>query len=182
MPNAAITNAELVDPECPKCGGAMYDNRLDNQKRRANDEPVRPDFRCKDRESCDGAIWPPKGAANTNKGGGRAKTPPEKKGYNSGPALPGESPEQAQPGPVPPAAPAAPRDGVAELNTVFRLRSRILSHALNIELPHLKKAAGVKPDAPAPLELLAILMTGVATTFIAADKRRIVIPPAPPED
>jgi hypothetical protein len=42
-------------PNCPKCGGAMWDNRVGKRNPRA------PDFKCKDRE-CDGVIWPPRDA------------------------------------------------------------------------------------------------------------------------
>lgn len=42
-------------PNCPKCGGAMWDNRAGKKNQKA------PDFKCKDK-SCDGAIWPPKDA------------------------------------------------------------------------------------------------------------------------
>lgn len=46
-------------PQCPKCGGPVWDNRLDKKNSRA------PDFKCKDK-SCDGVIWPPRGnPANT---------------------------------------------------------------------------------------------------------------------
>src|SRR2546423_13842075 len=38
-------------PNCPKCGGAMWDNREGKRN------PKAPDFKCKDRE-CDGVIWP----------------------------------------------------------------------------------------------------------------------------
>lgn len=38
-------------PQCPKCGSDMWDNR----GRKTN--PRAPDFRCKDKENCDGAIW-----------------------------------------------------------------------------------------------------------------------------
>ncbi len=37
--------------DCPKCGGAMWDNRQSKKS------PKQPDYRCKDR-SCDGVIWP----------------------------------------------------------------------------------------------------------------------------
>ena len=40
-------------PSCPKCGGAMWDNRASKRNPRA------PDFKCRDR-TCDGVIWPPK--------------------------------------------------------------------------------------------------------------------------
>jgi hypothetical protein len=42
-------------PNCPKCEGAMWDNRAGKKN------PKAPDFKCKDRE-CDGVIWPPRGA------------------------------------------------------------------------------------------------------------------------
>jgi len=38
-------------PACHKCGGAMWDNR----GRKTN--PKQPDFRCKDKANCDGAVW-----------------------------------------------------------------------------------------------------------------------------
>lgn len=41
---------------CPKCGGAMWDNRETKKN------PKQPDFKCKDK-ACDGVIWPPKGKA-----------------------------------------------------------------------------------------------------------------------
>lgn len=43
-------------PKCPKCKGPMWDNRLNKTN------PRQPDFRCKDKEKCDGVIWPPKEA------------------------------------------------------------------------------------------------------------------------
>src|SRR5215212_9165381 len=43
------------EPSCPKCGGRVWDNRLTKRN------PKAPDFKCRDR-SCDGVIWPPKGA------------------------------------------------------------------------------------------------------------------------
>lgn len=43
-------------PNCPKCGGEMWDNRASKRNPRA------PDFKCKDK-SCDGLIWPPRDAA-----------------------------------------------------------------------------------------------------------------------
>ena len=38
-------------PECPKCGGRMWDNRASKRNPRA------PDFRCRDRR-CEGVLWP----------------------------------------------------------------------------------------------------------------------------
>ena len=42
-------------PDCPKCQGPMWDNRVGKKN------PKAPDFKCKDR-GCDGVIWPPRGA------------------------------------------------------------------------------------------------------------------------
>jgi hypothetical protein len=54
MPNAAPETPETTAiPTCPKCQGAMWDNRLDKKNPRA------PDFKCRDRD-CDGVIWPPR--------------------------------------------------------------------------------------------------------------------------
>src|SRR2546430_9615098 len=39
------------NPVCPKCGGAMWDNRDSKRNPRA------PDFRCRNR-MCDGVLWP----------------------------------------------------------------------------------------------------------------------------
>ena len=48
---AAPDDAAADVPNCPKCGGAMWDNREGKRN------PKAPDFKCKDRE-CDGVIWP----------------------------------------------------------------------------------------------------------------------------
>ena len=44
-------------PACPKCGGRMWDNRATKRN------PKAPDFKCRDR-SCDGVIWPQRGATS----------------------------------------------------------------------------------------------------------------------
>jgi ssDNA-binding Zn-finger/Zn-ribbon topoisomerase 1 len=49
-------------PPCPKCKGVMWDNRQQNAERLAKGEKQRPDFACKDRQNCDGVIWPPRDA------------------------------------------------------------------------------------------------------------------------
>lgn len=46
------------EPSCPKCGGRMWDNRGTPEKPKAN--PKAPDWKCRDKSSCDGVIWPPK--------------------------------------------------------------------------------------------------------------------------
>ena len=70
-PKAAVDVAEMADapapalaapapdedlPDCPKCGGRMWDNRASKRN------PKAPDYKCRDR-TCDGVIWPPKGNA-----------------------------------------------------------------------------------------------------------------------
>jgi len=52
--NGAATSDAAVDaPACPKCGGAMWDNRVGKKN------PKAPDFKCK-KSDCDGVIWPAK--------------------------------------------------------------------------------------------------------------------------
>lgn len=53
--------------ECPKCGGPMWDNRQTKKS------PKQPDYKCKDRQNCDGVIWPPKGQSGANGGNGAAR-------------------------------------------------------------------------------------------------------------
>jgi len=51
VPMEAVVLETSGTPECPKCGGRMWDNRLSKRN------PKAPDFKCRDR-SCDGVIWP----------------------------------------------------------------------------------------------------------------------------
>ena len=48
---SGVGAASPDEPDCPKCGGRMWDNRLTKRN------PKAPDFKCRDR-SCDGVIWP----------------------------------------------------------------------------------------------------------------------------
>jgi hypothetical protein len=51
-PGAAHPDGNGADaPACPKCGGAMWDNRLTKKNPRA------PDYKCK-AAGCDGVVWP----------------------------------------------------------------------------------------------------------------------------
>lgn len=43
--------------QCPKCNGATYDNRADNNRRRQSRNKLGPDFKCKNRD-CGGCVWP----------------------------------------------------------------------------------------------------------------------------
>ncbi len=54
-PMAASVAAD-GEASCPKCGGAMWDNRATKRN------PKAPDFKCRDK-SCDGVIWPPRDGA-----------------------------------------------------------------------------------------------------------------------
>lgn len=54
-PETRVPAATNDEPPCPKCGGRMWDNRLSKKN------PKAPDFACRTK-SCDGVIWPPKGA------------------------------------------------------------------------------------------------------------------------
>ncbi len=70
--NGAVTGEAAADaptgvPVCPKCGGAMWDNRASKKNPRA------PDFKCK-RADCDGVIWPAKASGNGN-GASKAAAP-----------------------------------------------------------------------------------------------------------
>ncbi len=44
--------------QCPKCGGAMWDNRLTKKN------PKQPDYKCKNRQ-CDNAVWLKDGETGT---------------------------------------------------------------------------------------------------------------------
>ena len=73
-----MTEHELPDegasaeapPVCPKCVGAMWDNRAGKRNPRA------PDYKCKT-DGCDGVIWPPReaGAVPTAKHAGTPEDP-----------------------------------------------------------------------------------------------------------
>ncbi|HWJ23054.1 MAG TPA: Rad52/Rad22 family DNA repair protein [Gemmatimonadaceae bacterium] len=65
---AVPVGANPDNPACPKCGGKMWDNRATKRN------PKAPDFKCRDR-SCDGVIWPPKGAASAPRSGGSGSAP-----------------------------------------------------------------------------------------------------------
>jgi hypothetical protein len=54
-PAAARADGDDASPDCPKCGGRMWDNRLTKRN------PKAPDHKCRDR-SCDGVVWPARGA------------------------------------------------------------------------------------------------------------------------
>ena len=65
-------------PECPKCGGKMWDNR------KGKKNPKAPDFKCKDTEcgKNGGAVWLESPSGGSSRGGGRGN------GAGSPPAAP----------------------------------------------------------------------------------------------
>ena len=42
---------------CPNCGGEIWDNREENEKRIVSGKPPRPDFSCKDKNGCKWVKW-----------------------------------------------------------------------------------------------------------------------------
>lgn len=70
---------------CPECGGPMWDNSRDPKKK-----PNASDYRCKDRQNCNGGIW----------------LKPEERAALGAPPARAQGGRQA---PAQPAAPAAPR-------------------------------------------------------------------------
>jgi len=52
------------DPNCPTCGGRMWDNR--SRKAEGTMSAKAPDYKCKDKE-CGGAIWPPRSGSSRPK-------------------------------------------------------------------------------------------------------------------
>jgi hypothetical protein len=55
---ASPTSSDRNDPPCPICGGAMWDNRPKKASGAMNVKA--PDFKCRDKASCEGVIWPPR--------------------------------------------------------------------------------------------------------------------------
>lgn len=53
--SAPASSAGTDGTACPKCGGSMWDNRT------TKTNPKQPDFKCKNKDACNGAIWPPRG-------------------------------------------------------------------------------------------------------------------------
>ena len=94
-------------PDCPKCGGEMWDNREGKRN------PKAPDFKCKDR-GCDGVIWPPRGTAAVGAPPGPPrKTEPAESAPTRPPAARPASPARGQsPDQSPNAGPRVDADGM----------------------------------------------------------------------
>src|SRR3954471_7927166 len=73
-----------VVPDCPKCQGPMWDNRVGKRN------PKAPDFKCKDRE-CDGVVWPPRNA------GAAAPAAPRTAGAAAAGAVAAQAPTDGMP-------------------------------------------------------------------------------------
>lgn len=71
----AVLDLERI-PDCPKCHGAMWDNREQNVKRVAQGLKARPSFSCKNKETCDGIIWSDTGVDAPRKGAAPKKAAP----------------------------------------------------------------------------------------------------------
>ena len=57
-PAEAPSSSDRNDPPCPVCSGPMWDNR---QKKASGAMSAKaPDFKCKDKQGCEGVIWPPR--------------------------------------------------------------------------------------------------------------------------
>ena len=66
--------------ECPKCNGAVWDNR---EKKASGEFSAKgPDFACKDKDDCGWVKWPPK-----DKNGQAAKAPAQAKAKLDGLAM-----------------------------------------------------------------------------------------------
>ena len=77
-------DSAVAVPDCPRCQGPMWDNRVGKRN------PKAPDFKCKDRE-CDGVVWPPRNAAATAAApaGATAATPATPASLTISPPAPG---------------------------------------------------------------------------------------------
>jgi hypothetical protein len=100
-PAPSAPAAENVNPSCPKCDGAMWDNRADNVKRVAEGKKARPAFGCKDKQNCDGIIWSSSGVDEPRGGAApasaraakRSAEPPSDRSFEDFPAALEEEPD-----------------------------------------------------------------------------------------
>ena len=141
---------------CPKCSGAMWDNRLTKKN------PKQPDFKCKDK-ACDGVIWPPRPGAAQN---GHAAAKPAQKGVDIPPL--GTMPFDQNDIPTP-----ADDDVVGEaelaklkLRAIFRLQEVCFTHALKLA------TSAEQSGIPVTLDGVSAL---TAQAFIAAGQRGVTL-------
>lgn len=127
-----------TDVSCPKCGGAMWDNRATKKN------PRSPDFKCKQR-SCDGVIWPPRTVAAAPRPAVAAAVsePMELGGY-----IPGLDDEPAPPEDATNYAPAHPNGNgtspASRLAGIFTMQEACFLHAL--KLAGIAKQKGIAPS------------------------------------
>jgi hypothetical protein len=135
---------------CPKCSGAMWDNRLTKRN------PKQPDFKCKDPQ-CDGVIWPPKNGNGAAAPATRVDNTP--RAYSSGPHIPGIDGPCQETG----APPAGQSDeSVSRLDGVLSLHDVCVMHATK-STARILKDAGFTPTA-------ADILAAAATQMIGAQK------------
>ena len=140
--------ATMTGTACPKCGGAMWDNR----ERKQN--PKAPDFKCKDK-SCDGVIWPPRGQKAAP-----APTPTAKQPVSlGGPLGEWDVIEGEEKAAVAAIQQAATPDRFAQLAALY---DRCLTHALSHTPALIKSRVGDSPEA---------VSARAATLFIQANQR-----------
>ena len=114
-------------PSCPKCNGAMWDNREGKKN------PKSPDFRCKDKSCVDEkgfgtGLW----EKDIQKGAKPAPAP-AKQGFTSGPHIPEID------------GPALPHEKMEKLFDVYDV---CLDHVLSSVVPKLVKAdIGTSPES-----------------------------------
>lgn len=124
--------AAATDVQCPKCGGAMWDNRA------TKTNPKAPDYKCRDR-TCDGVIWPPKPSGASGGSAPHAPQPaaaPRAAVSYGAPEVPG-APEEA-----------APASGAV----LMRRHAECLDYVLTVCVPRMQKA-GIEPTADAVARL-----------------------------
>jgi len=51
------TSGRTVEVSCPQCGGKVWDNRAENDKRESQGQTRRPDFACRDKDACQWKVW-----------------------------------------------------------------------------------------------------------------------------
>ena len=151
-----MATAVQQEVACPKCGGAMWDNRLSKKN------PKQPDFKCRNR-ACDGVIWPPRN-------GTRQAAPPQNNApqpFSQGGPLPYEVETGAPPAHYAPPQTAAVAATTATdpFLTLAQLYARCMDTAL--ALANQKGIAALGGDTAGAVAAMC------ATLFIAAKDRGV---------
>ena len=143
--------ATMNEVACPKCSGAMWDNRLTKKN------PKQPDYKCRDK-ACDGVIWPPR------EGNGKPATVAKSAAVKAepmelGPRIAGMDDDEDTDMEL--------LQSNARLKAIFTLHSVCFARA---EL--LAAEANTKYGIPPTLEGVSAL---TAQLFIAADRRGVAV-------